>query len=175
MTDRESIKDYLKILQIDQEQNITKRYVTAKYKKLAKVTHPDKYGGNKGEFQQLNQAYKKVIEYLEENQKYESYEEQDRDFETEFFMKHNIMKECSASYVVYIQDCFVEKWKMVLERHTMVHKIDKTKVIFKTGLVTVTLYIKPKKDPRSKLHIQSGDQGRNLEFIMEIYPCFIRK
>ena len=155
----EAIKDDLKVLNIDDKQEITKDYVTAKYKNLAKVRHPDKEGGNTGDFQRLLSAYRSIIQFLEDNQDKEPFEEKEKDFETEFFMKHNIMKECTTSYVVYIQDQFVDRWRKVLERHITVHKMDKTKAIFKTGLITVTLYVRPKKDPRSKLHIQSGDQS----------------
>ena len=175
MQSNESIKEYLSILQIDNGQVLTKSYVTAKYKKLAKIKHPDKQGGTKCAFQELSEAYKNVIKFIEKNQEYEKYEEQERDFETEFFMKNNIMKEYSASYVVYIQDHLADKWKTVLEKHITVHKMDKTKIIFKTGLITLTLYIKPKKDPRSKLHIQSGDQTRNLEFIIENLSLFYKE
>ena len=34
------------------------------------------------------------------------------------------------------------------------------------------MYEKPKKDPRSKLHIQSGDQTKNLDFILEKLSLF---
>lgn len=53
--------------------------------------------------------------------------------------------------------------------------MDKCRVIFKTGLLTITLYEKPKKDPRSKIHIQSGDQKAILEFIMEKLSLFDRE
>ena len=113
----EAIKEYLDILQIDQTQNINVRFVTLKYKKLAKMRHPDKLGGTKCDFQKLSEAYKKVIKFLEETQKYEKFEQKERDFETEFFIKYNIMKEYLACYVVDIQDHLAEKWKTVLERH----------------------------------------------------------
>ena len=94
------------------------------------------------------------------------------DFETEFFKKHNIVKECTASFVIYIQDEYVDRWRKVLERHIVVHRPDKGRIIFKTSTITVTLYMKPKKDPRSKLHIQSGDQNKNLEFILDSLSLF---
>ena len=82
------------------------------------------------------------------------------------------MKECTGSYVVYIQDNLVEKWKQILERHLGIHKFDNIRVIFKCGEITITLYRKPKKDPRSKLHIQSKDKEKNLEFILESLSRF---
>ena len=116
-------------------------------------------------------AYRRVIKHLEEEVNCEDEE----DFEKEFFMKHNFMKKCTTSYVVYIQDRFVDQWKRVLERHIEIHKMDKVRTIFKTGDITITLYEKPKKDPRSKLHIQSKDQLTNLEFILEKLSMFYRE
>ena len=172
---QEMIKEDLKTLEIDESQDLNFKYLTAKYKKLAKLRHPDREGGNTEEFQKLSNAYCRFIKYIENNQKNEPFEETERDFETEFFMKHNIMKKCSASYVVYIQDDLVDQWRMILEKHIVVHKIDKGKSIFKTGEITITLYIRPKKDPRSKLHIQSGDQQKNMEFILEKLSMFYRE
>ena len=51
----------------------------------------------------------------------------------------------------------------------------KARFIFKTGNITITLYDKPKKDPRSKLHIQSADQKKNLEFIMDKLALFYKE
>ena len=112
--------------------------MTAKYKKLAKERHPDKEGGNTGEFQELLNSYRRIIRFLGE----ENPEVDEDDFETEFFMKNNIMKECTNSYVVYIQEKFVERWRKVLERHLVVHKFDQIRVIFKTVDITITLYRK---------------------------------
>ena len=85
------------------------------------------------------------------------------------------MKECSTSYVIYIQEQFEDQWRRVLEKHLTIHKNDKGRLILKTGDITVTLYIKPKKDPRSKLHLQSRDQKKNLEFIIEKLSMFYRE
>ena len=161
---KNQIKDDLVIMDIKEEQILTKDYVTSKYKKLAKIRHPDKEGGNTGEFQVLFNAYRRIIKYLDDMENTEPFEDKERDFETEFFTKHNFMKECTASYVVYIEDEFVERWRMILEKHISTKKIEKGRAIFKTGVITITLYERPKKDPRSKLHIQSGDQEKNLNF-----------
>ncbi len=42
----------------------TKRQVKLKYLKLSKIYHPDTINGNNNKFQQLNQAYKIVEEYM---------------------------------------------------------------------------------------------------------------
>ena len=149
----DQLRDDLEILEIGDEQNLTKKYVTSKYKRLAKLRHPDKEGGTTSAFQALLNAYRRIINYIEGEKVKEAFEEEDEgDFETQFIMKHNFTKECSSSFVVYIQDRFVDRWKRVFERHMKLHKSDKCRVIFKTGSITLTLYDKPKKDPRSKLH-----------------------
>ena len=96
----EQLKKDLVTLMIEEGQALTSKYVTIKYKQLAKDRHPDRDGGNTGVFQELQGAYKRIIRYLEELENYE----EEEDFEKEFFMKNNIMKEYSISFVVFIQD-----------------------------------------------------------------------
>jgi DnaJ-class molecular chaperone len=112
MSSREQLRDDLAIMNIDEDQELTKQYVTSKYKKLAKQRHPDKDAGTKSAFQELQNAYRRIIKHLEETE--ESDESGVEDFETEFFKRHNIMKECTTSFVVYIQNGYVEKWRKVL-------------------------------------------------------------
>ena len=151
-------------LKIELNEEISVRYVTMKYKRVGKERHPDK-GGEKDLFQELQAAFKRVIEYLE-SEKNDS--ASNDDYEKEFFMKNNFMKECTKSFVVYIQDEMVPYWKMVFHRNLKVHKsIETGIIIFKTASITVTLYDKPKTDPRYKIHIQGKDQAMNLEFIVE--------
>ena len=145
MSSKEEIKDDLKVLGIDISQEISKQFVTAKFRQLAKLKHPDKPGGNKEKFQLLDIAYKRIIQFIENVT-----DKDNEDLETEFFMRNNFMKECTSSYVVYIQENFVDDWRKVLERHLGIHKVDSIKVIFKNGEITVTIYKKPLKDPRSK-------------------------
>ena len=170
------IKEDLKTLEINEEQNLTERFVNAKFKRRARKVHPDKPGGNTQEFQELQNAFKRIIKYLQEEAKKEDDEvEEDVNYETQFFMKHNFMKKCSDSYVVYLQETSVDKWKKVLERNMGIYRSDKIKIIYKTGGITLTLYEKPKKDPRSKLHVQSGNQDKNLEFILETLSLFYKE
>ena len=69
----------------------------------------------------------------------------------------------------------MEKWRSVLEKHIKLQRSDKGRIIYKSGIITVTLYDKPKNDPRSKLHIQSRDQKINLVFIMDNLSLFYRE
>ena len=69
----------------------------------------------------------------------------------------------------------MENWRKVLERHIEIYKMDKIRIIYKTGDITITLYTKPKKDPRSKLHIQGKSQDKNLNFILENLALFYKE
>ena len=163
MLNEQLIKD-CETLDIQDIEKLTVRCLTLKYKKLAKQRHPDREGGNTVDFQDLQNAYKRIIKHLEGDDEGVVGED---DIEKEFFTKHNVCKTCTSSYVIYIQNKDVKSWKVVLEKHMAVHKSDKKRAIYKTGKFTITLYDMTKIDPRSKIHVQSGDQQANLEFIME--------
>ena len=100
------LKKDCETLDIEDIENITIKHVTAKYKKLAKLRHPDREGGTTEGFQVLQSAYKRVIRYLEQNDAI------DDDYEKEFFMEHNVCKECTTSYEVYIQNKDVKTGKL---------------------------------------------------------------
>ena len=51
----------------EDEDKVTVRFVTEKYRILAKQKHPDRQGGNTVEFQDLQNAYKRLIKHLERN------------------------------------------------------------------------------------------------------------
>ena len=173
MDSKERLKNDLEILHIEENVTLTIKLVTAKYKRLAKEKHPDREGGKTCDFQELQGAYKRVIKLLENEENVSVPDE--FDYEKEFFMKNNFMKECTNSFVIYIQESLVSNWKRAFERHLKVHRFDKGRLIFKTGEITLTLYEKPKKDPRSKIHIQSSDQQINLEFIMDKLASFYKE
>ena len=74
----------------ENEDTITVSFVSAKFKQLAKQKHPDKKGGRTVDFQDLQNAYRRIIKHLER-------ENEDTE---EFFMKNNVFKECTTSCVV---------------------------------------------------------------------------
>ena len=120
MISKDKIKEELIVLRIDISQELSKNYVTSKFRKLAKERHPDKKGGNKEEFQVLKAAYDKIIKFMEELEEHKD----DEDLDTEFFMRNNFMKECTSSFVVYIQESLVDEWQKVLEKQNtrLTHK-----------------------------------------------------
>ena len=54
-------------MNISDEAVLTVRYVTTRYIKLAKEKHPDKIGGNNSEFQELVNAYRRIIKHIEKD------------------------------------------------------------------------------------------------------------
>ena len=71
----EQLKEDMKTLMVKDEQILTKRCVTSKYKKLAKERHPDREGGRKEDFQELHNAYKRVTNFIEETEGVNIHEE----------------------------------------------------------------------------------------------------
>ena len=165
----EDLQKDLDILNIKQSDEITIKFITSKYKKMAKIKHPDREGGETSDFQDLQDAYKRLVKHFEG--KVESDEE--INYEKEFFMRNNVMKECKSSFVVYVQDALADNWRKIFQKHLKTHKAEgNSHFIFKTASITITLYITPKRDPRSKIHIQGIDQKMNLEFILEKLSLF---
>ena len=163
MYNKKELEQDLKTLNIQSNEELSVKYVTICYKRVAKEKHPDK-GGEKDLFQELQAAYKRVVEHLEVNKP----EKVDYDYEKEFFVKNNIVKECMKSFGIYVQEEMVQYWKIVFQKHLKVHRSsENSNTIFKTGAITLTLYEKPKVDQRSKIHIQGKNQALNLEFILE--------
>ena len=87
MDQQEQLKKDLEVLKISEIEKLTIKFVTAKYRSLAKEIHPDRDGGNTGDFQVLQGAYKRVTRHLEEFEN----QEDEEDFEKEFFCEeqHN--------------------------------------------------------------------------------------
>ena len=83
------LRNDLKLLRIDESQKLTERYVRLKYKQMAKETHPDKQGGTKINFQELLDAYRRVVKYVESIEDSVNEDEETSDkHEKEFFMKN---------------------------------------------------------------------------------------
>ena len=172
----EQFEKDLEVLGIDKANtaSLTIKIVTSHYKKKAKLKHPDtaKDGSSNESFQELQSAYRRVIETLDTHENKETGE---HDLETEFFMKNNLVKECFSSFVIYVEEHLIQGWKYVFDKNLKTHDVSEIRTIYKTGYITVTLYLKPKRDPRSKVHIQGRDQNENMEFIVEKLASFYRE
>ena len=81
MVNLDNLNKDLETLGISKETTLDIKLVTSQYKKLAKIIHPDRRG-NTEEFQELQNAFKRIIAFIE---KQDENAKENSDFETEFF------------------------------------------------------------------------------------------
>ena len=92
------------------------------YHRIAKVTHPDKVGSEFTDaFQELGNAYQRILEYIIENIQSESHADgpvvKDEDiFVRDNFGKFNFPYENQGSFTVNVEDSFAEIWQDCLEK-----------------------------------------------------------
>ena len=150
------------------------KFVTKKYHKLVQKNHPDK-GGDEELCKKITEAYRLIGEYLEK-QEVENNEE-DYDYEEEVAMKtfqqfKANVKENLKSFTINIDNDTSFTWEKVLTQHYGSPIDRKTnglhwKVKDYTdgnivGNITIGKWHKPKKDNKSKLHVQSNEAGNFL-------------
>ena len=100
---RKQFAKELRNLDISEEETITSRLLTIKFKRKALLVHSDKTGtGDDEEFKELLSDYRKVSKALEKIDN----EEDECDAKTdlqEFFEKHNLLKEFTQSWTIIIE------------------------------------------------------------------------
>ena len=171
------LKEDLEILNIElgKEEQLTIRFVNLTFKRHARIKHPDKPGGTKEEFQVLINAYRRVIKYLEEV-KLDDIVVNDDHFEKEFFMRSNFPKENKTGFTVILQNELSSEWKETLvKNYGDGQNLPSGGIMFKKDLITFTLYIKPKSDKKTKVHVQSGSQEANFDFVFNDLPLLFKQ
>ena len=76
------LKQDLATLDIDEGSSLTSNLLTSKFRKLAKIRHPDRKDGSKEAFQKLNNAYDRLTDMIDDG-----CVESDDNYESEFFKK----------------------------------------------------------------------------------------
>ena len=108
---REQYAQELKNLEISGEDTITARFVSIKFKRKALIVHSDKtHKGDDEEFKELLNDYKRVIDAIEKIEINEKDLNVKSDLQ-EFFEKHNLAKEFTQSWTIFIENEKVEMWK----------------------------------------------------------------
>ena len=102
-------------LEIEVDEDITVKLVTKKFKKKALKVHSDKTGLKDDEefkqlyfdFEKVRDAVKKITEHIEA--------EEDKSDLQSFFEAHNVAKEFSQSWTIFVEKEKVREWKSELE------------------------------------------------------------
>ena len=118
----EEIKRDLKTLNIEEESllTITISEVNGAWRKAARKLHPDKAGDEStSEFQDLSNAYQRVIKFLLDNHETtENTDEDDADdvrFTRDNFANFNFPKQNDNSFVVKVQNDMANAWSQCLD------------------------------------------------------------
>ena len=82
--------------------NLSIKLLIGRFKKLAKIRHPDK-GGSKEAFQRLKNAYDRLLEYIESEK---NIEDEELDHEKIFFKTANFPHEKKNCFVVILENFF---------------------------------------------------------------------
>ena len=104
------VKLDLLTLEIEEGRKLTSRVLTSAFKRLAKIFHPDKKGGTKEEFQNLQNAYNRLAAMVVDGN-----DESDENYEAEFFKKSNFPLEKKTCFVVILENSFADQWEHTLK------------------------------------------------------------
>ena len=121
----EEVRKLLEVLNIVENiSNVTVHDVNKAFRKLAKVTHPDKAGdGKTGDFQRLLNAYDKLKDYLKEKNCMNEKEIFESDYEERFFRENferfNFPFQNKGSFTVGIEDNLADVWQEALENFSV--------------------------------------------------------
>ena len=132
--------------------------VTNRYRKLAKLKHPDKHpGASVIEKEALNEAFKEIGKIYDRIQDFMDGKKSDgtavQNCEKKFFAKNNFPNQKKASTVVLLQNEYSSEWEIVFgesfgEGKPLTNGVSGK--IFKKECFTITLYVKPKSDGKTK-------------------------
>ena len=92
----------LKNLEISNVEDISKRIVTTKFRRKALLVHSDKTRKDDEEFKELLNDYRKVMDALDLIENDEDNSDVKTDLQ-EFFKNHNLVKEFSQSWTIFIE------------------------------------------------------------------------
>ena len=183
MTSQE-MKKHLEVLEIKIDiEKVTINDVNRAFKRLAKVTHPDKTSeSTTSAMQELVHSCKILRKYFKNNQKTKETVEKEDDYQffEDNFEKFNFPFENKGSFTVVIEDYLANTWQECMTRIMREPKViindwgtvsDRIwKVMHGDCELTVHLYNKPKNKKPSKLMIQGGRQSEICSFVFDQLP-----
>ena len=159
--------DDLATLGIDERSELNSDLVTGKYKKLARIYHPDKKGGTKEAFQKLKNAFDRLTAFLDDK----NHNQSDVEYEKEFFKTSNFPLEKKNCFVVLLENNLSNQWEYCFKELYGKEKLLETGGIqFKVDGMTLSFYNKPKKDNKTKVLIQGKDKDNIFDYVFETMP-----
>ena len=105
---KKQFENELKNLEIEDTDVLSEKHIATKFKKKALKVHSDKTGNDDEEFKDLLNDYHKVLNAFKEL-KLDAQDEEKDDLQT-FFEKHNLAKEFSQSWTVFVEKKLVPMW-----------------------------------------------------------------
>ena len=181
------MRKHLDVLEIPEDvTRVTLKYVNAKFRKLAKILHPDKASDKTtAAFQKVLRSCEILRDYLkrndnEDNRKTDAVHEDDFQFFEDNFDKFNFPFENNGSFTVIIEDYLADTWQDCMEKILGEPKVrinDKGtecdrlwKQMYGDIELTIHLYNKPKNKKPSKLMIQGGRQSMICSYVFDELP-----
>ena len=159
-------KQDLVTLEIEEGRKLTSSFLTSKFKKLAKIHHPDRRGGTKEGFQKLQNAYDRLSAMIDDEP-----DDSDDNYEAEFFRRSNFPLEKKNCFVVVLENKLADQWEHTLKDLYGAEKpLANGGVQFKIDIMTLSFYNKPKKDNKTKVLIQGKNKDMICEFVFETMP-----
>ena len=176
----------LKELGIEQDiSNVSVRDVNVAFRKLAKVMHPDKAGGEKtAQFQELLATYNKLKEYFKEKNNLKDEDIFENDYEERFFRdifeRFNFPSANKGSFTIGIEDYMADTWQECLKQLLGEPKLkindwgtecDRSwKTLYMGIELTIHIYNKPKNKKGSKIMIQGKLQSLLCSYVFDELP-----
>ena len=177
---RTKFADELKRLEVSDEEEVTAKILSTKFKKKALKVHPDKNGEvtDDEEFKTLLNDYKSCMDALSLLLKDEV--DKEKNDMAEFFAKNNVTKENTNSYTVLIENEMNGEWKdafkkmkLSIEPMKLKHGGTQYKTEVLGNIVSLSHYENPS-NGQSKLLIQ-GNMFHIKTFIIENLPLMYQK
>ena len=186
MFTKAELKRFLEVLEIDEDiTNVSVKPINKAFRKLAKVTHPDKVGDEKTSvFQALLYAYDNLKDYFKEKQGISDEDIFETDEEEEFFRKNfekfNFPFANQGSFTVNIEDHLADTWQKCMEDvlgEPMVYRnpngteCDRSWKVYygkdEKIQITIHIYNNPKNKKGSKIMLQGSRQSLLCSYVFE--------
>ena len=121
------------------------RIVSTQYRKMSLIKHPDKPGGTKEGFQELNAAYERLGVIIE-NTPQEDLDDKEETNARETFKRYNFAEENIESITIFLETKMAKHWESTLNEK-FGFPIDRTQDGINNGKQLIDEAYKPENEP----------------------------